>query len=407
MQHIITENEICNDINDYLNYFDSDTWQKYTGISSWVRETDIAGETGYLPAEINSVRDVSMALNICTYHRVNQIKSNIARLLTMKFFNPDEADYYGHLHVFIVDNGAELEQVNNDFFRVVHNVNTGGSGGFQKGLEEIRASHNKFTHVIFMDDDADFLPETFYRLFALLTYMKPKHYYRSVAGRMFCLDQPSVQYTAAEVWNNSNLMHVGFMQDMKGDSFESINEPMDAEYGGWWFCCYPYDFCKDNDVVPFFLHCDDVEYGLRFLNSGGGSPIILNGIQVWHETAVYRQNSIIQYYDLRNPLYVNEKYNLWNSRKEEYEWWFNKISCFHALGDYMAEYYGILGMADYLKGIDYLNGLDSEKYHKKLSKLSGNRYKNAVLWRIVTWLYWKKKREKEKRFLVVRATNNL
>ena len=84
-----------------------------------------------------------------------------------------------------------------------------------------------------------------------------------------------------------------------------MNENEGAEYGGWWFACYPMDFVEKNRPMPFFLHCDDVEYGLRH----GGTPIILNGIQVWHETCEYRQSPVVAYYDTRNTLFVNEFLN--------------------------------------------------------------------------------------------------
>ncbi|SDB32078.1 glycosyltransferase family 2 protein [Butyrivibrio sp. INlla16] len=403
-QHIVSENKKYDEIKAYLNFFDVHAWEKYTGITKWQIESDDCGNRGYAPVAVQQRRAVTLALIICTYHRHEQIEKNVKKLMTMKFFDSRESDYFRHLYIFIVDNEAgegkalELEDCDSDFLKVIPNRNTGGSGGFQKGLEYIRAVNAEFTHVIFMDDDADFLPETFYRLYALLTYMKPEYYNCSVAGRMFCLDYPTVQYTAAEIWNRGILQHVAFMEDMSkkdfsdnGATFEEsdllpdtripLNFSGGADYGGWWFCCYPYEFCSKNDIMPFFIHCDDVEYGLRFLENGGGRPIILNGIQVWHETAVYRQNPIIQYYDMRNPLFVNEKYGLMDYF-EMLEWWKARISSFHVCGDYASEYYTILALLDFMKGQEWLYKIDSELHHRKLMDKRISRYKNAVLWRI-------------------------
>ena len=88
------------------------------------------------------------------------------------------------------------------------------------------------------------------------------------------------------------------------ENLASLNDNEGAEYGGWWFACYPMEFVEKNRPLPFFLHCDDVEYGLRH----GGTPIVLNGIQVWHETYEYRQSPVIAYYDTRNALIVNALY---------------------------------------------------------------------------------------------------
>ncbi len=393
LQYVVNDNDICNEINNYLNYFDKETWKKYTGISEFVLETDDRGNAGYFPSDFSEKRDVTIALNICTYHRNKQIKQNIEKLLKMKFFDVDEKEYYGHLHIFIVDNGSELECIDNGFVKVMYNRNTGGSGGFQKGLEVIRSSEISFTNVVFMDDDADFIPETFYRLYALLVYMKPEYYNRSIPGRMFCLDNPSYQYTAAEIWNGGDLKHIGFMQDMADfDSIDHVrlNDADDADYGGWWFCCFPYDFCKNNDIMPVFLHCDDVEYGLTVKQYCSAGPIILNGIQVWHETAVYRQSPIIQYYDTRNPLFVNDEQGIMSEPSEVYNKWFSKITDFHVREDYASEYYTIMGMLDYLKGIRYLYRIDPEKKHKKLSQARISRLRNSVLWRIVRLRFrWK------------------
>lgn len=77
--------------------------------------------------------------------------------------------YYGRLQIFVVDNGCELKQHNDTFLHVFHNRNTGGSGGFQRGLEEIRKNSSTFSHVIFMDDDVEFDIEAFYILFDYLS----------------------------------------------------------------------------------------------------------------------------------------------------------------------------------------------------------------------------------------------
>ena len=58
--------------------------------------------------------------------------------------------------------------------------------------------------------------------------------------------------------------------------------------------------------------------------------------------------------------------------------------------DYVTEYYVIRAMADFLKGIDWLKKIDSEKYHIRLRKMKGNKYKNAIAWRLVEIKYKRK-----------------
>ena len=91
----------------------------------------------------------------------------------------------------------------------------------------------------------------------------------------------------------------------------------------------------------------------------------------------------MQYYDTRNPLLVNELYGLLPSMKELYNDWKTKISFYHAKGDWLTEYYIILGMNDFLKGLNWLKRIDSGKKHKKLTLVKSCKLKNCIMWRIV------------------------
>ena len=330
--------------------------------------------------------DGRMALNICTYKREEDIRRNLSLLLGSKFFDENEKEYFGRLEIFIVDNASELvlPQANdNRFVHLIYNRNTGGSGGFQRGIEEIRKCDIEFTHVIFMDDDVSFELSCFYILFDFLSTVDEANADRPVAGRMLDKDNPNIQWTAAEKWNGGNIEHVEFLRDITDPSDPytpgQVIYDIDADYGGWWFCCYPYSFVKENDVIPFFLHCDDVEYGLRY----GKTPIIIEGVHVWHETWEKKMNAVTLYYDVRNPLFVNEIHGIRQSKEKMLSDWKNKIGQYHAKGDYTYEYLGIIGMADYLKGLDWLKSLDGEKHHDYLKRTRGGRIKNAISWRIV------------------------
>ena len=207
------------------------------------------------------MRNILLALNVCTYHRRDYIEKNIKKLLSSDFFVDDGSVYYGKLHIFVVDNGSELHGCDNERVHVFHNRNTGGSGGFQRGIEEIRKYPCNFSHVIFMDDDVEFKLETFYILVDFLMSVDEKYIENPVAGRMICLDKPDIQYTAAEKWNGGNIEHIEFMRNIADGSYKAGSVVYDsgAEYGGWWFCCFPMSFAANNDVLPFFIHCDDVE----------------------------------------------------------------------------------------------------------------------------------------------------
>lgn len=323
-----------------------------------------------------------MALIICTYHRKKFVERNIAQLLASKFFNPRDKTYFGHLCVYVVDNGMDFRPVSNSFLHILRNPkNTGGSGGFQRGLEEVRKSNSGFTHVIFMDDDVQFETESFYILYEYLLQTSPLDWDRPVAGRMLCMDKPDIQYTAAEIWNGGKIQHVEYMRDLSVSPFEAgkVEKNSGADYGGWWFCCFPMSFAKNNDILPFFLHCDDVEYGLRC----GKPPVIIEGVHVWHETYEKRITPLMLYYDTRNPLFVNQIHGIGESPDCVFSEWRKIIAKYHVRGDWKSEYYVILAMNDFLKGVDWLKRIDPAKYHRHLQRIRSNRYKNAIAWRVV------------------------
>ncbi len=334
-----------------------------------------------------AVNEVGLAVVICTYKREEQLKRNLSLLQKSLFFKEAAGNAFsGKLDITVVDNArtfwTDWEETGGRFF-LIPNRNTGGSGGFSRGMQVLRSREKKPTHVVLMDDDADFCMESFYRLFALLSYMKPEYAADVIAGRMFRLDMPYVQYTASEVWNRGNLEHIGGNVDMrKTEALGNMNEGKGGEYAGWWFAVYPYSFVEGNEPLPFFLHCDDVEYGLRH----GGTPIILNGVQVWHETYEYRQQAYILYYDTRNSLFVNEIMEIETDWKKEWEKIYKKITDWHKKRDFLLENMYIRGVMDYTRGLRWLKKVDGEHFHKKLTgkrETSGLRYENAVMWRIL------------------------
>lgn len=332
---------------------------------------------------------VNIAVLICTYKREDYIKKNIRKLANSKFFVEDDK-YLNHMDIFVSDNANELvfddlTNGKNQIHLICNRENAGGSGGFQKALEEARKCEKEFSHIVFMDDDVEFDIESFYILYDYLENASSENFNRPVAGRMFCIDKPTIQYTAAEIWDGGSIQHVEFMRDTSEFPTQAGKVVVDseAEYGGWWFCCYPMSFAKDNDIIPFFIHCDDVEYGLRY----GKKPVIIEGVQVWHETYEKRMTPLMLYYDTRNPLFVNQIYQIGPSREEILLNWKEKITSYHVKEDWLSEYYVIKALDDYLKGMDWLYKINSAKYHKRLQRAKSCRIKNAILWRLVERRY--------------------
>ena len=287
---------------------------------------------------------ISLSLVICTYKRREYLEKNLEKIRNDSGLQ--KLSQEKRFIVRVIDNARELSDSYGTGIRVFPNENTGGSGGFSRGMEESVKEKEQYqtSHVILMDDDVKLQTESLRRLYALLSYMKPEYRHEPVAGRMFRLDHREIQYTAAEIWNGGDLRHIGWNQDMtQENNLPSMNENEGAEYGGWWFACYPMEFVEKNRPLPFFLHCDDVEYGLRH----GGTPIILNGIQVWHETYEYRQSPVMAYYDTRNALIVNAIYQQDLKKNATLSFWKKELDSLYNCEDKESAYARLLGIIHY------------------------------------------------------------
>lgn len=263
----------------------------------------------FFEGETGTEREITIALNICTYKREQYLMRNL-ELLRRSFLENGNSALYGHLQVFITDNGNTLpvETLQTDNVHICYNPNVGGAGGFARGMIEIeRVKQQKnITHVILMDDDVEILPEGLIRTYTILRCLREQYTTAFIAGAMLCLDEKYIQHENGAVWNEGQCLFVNRGIDLRKFSNVVLNEA-DAErdYAAWWYCCIPAENVrKDNLPIPVFIHEDDVEYSLR--NARG--IITMNGISVWHPVAANKRMSSNEYYNLRNMLIVNARY---------------------------------------------------------------------------------------------------
>ena len=340
-------------------------------------------------------KDIHLAVNICTFHREKQLSANLKKFMSGSFFQ-DGTAMSGKMHIFVTDNGNSFpHSPAHPNIHIHSNSNKGGgSGGFTRGLDEIKKLQEicKFSHVVFMDDDVEFQMESFCRLFAWLSYLKKERQMTSVAGRMFRLDRREVQYTAVEIWNKGELRHADGSLDMSVTENALHSSAPSGDYGGWWFCTYPVEFALKNRPFPFFIHCDDVEYGLRF----PGQVMALRGVQVWHETYEYRVTPQIIYYDIRNPMVVNALHGT-DNEDEMIEKWKERLEHFHREDDQMMKYLCILAMYHFTKGYRFFRkGGKLPKVHEWMKERKGLlKIINPVFRRYVIWILKMKKRQNQ------------
>ena len=273
-----------------------------------------------------TLRAIHSAITICTYRREEYVKRNLRSLCEAILQNPD-SPLYGMIDVLLVDNGQtltaeEISAVTGGSSRIhlIPNRNAGGSGGFTRGMLEAlnRQREEGFTHIILTDDDAVLEPDAFLRCHALLAYLKPAYRQHCVAGIMLDLEKPYQMVEAGALYQDGRPQPVGKGADLRDlHTVWKYEEPLHVDYAGWWWACFPLDAAQEeirqaeagqdgivrenNLPMPYFIHFDDMEYGLR----NGGKTLYLNGICVWHESFDRRLPQTDLYYGTRNRMITN------------------------------------------------------------------------------------------------------
>ncbi|WP_077612297.1 glycosyltransferase family 2 protein [Clostridium sp. Marseille-P2415] len=294
------EDEISLDVALTPQHLNSMCYVKIRSIS------DVEVEDLHYSGEETCDYSIKIAMIVCTYKREEFIKRNIDQI-RKRILQNGEALLRKHLDIIVVDNGQTLNDGFEDIL-LIKNRNTGGTGGFTRGI--IEALHQKeekaYTHILLMDDDVDIEPEAFERMYSMLCLLKDNYRKSFIGGAMLRRDEPCVQEEAGAAWDG--ILHPqGKGYDLKkAENILKNDEIYPVDYNAWWYCCMPLSEIGLNNLpLPFFIHCDDMEYGLR----NARNWILLNGICVWHEIAAVRKNIIRDYYDVRNFMVLNILYN--------------------------------------------------------------------------------------------------
>lgn len=322
--------------------------------------------------------EVKLALDICTFRRENFIKTNIRNLynaVTSKF-----PALLGKITAFVIDNANTLKKEEIEyggFARLIYNRNLGGSGGFTRGIVEVLKANDGgegFTNILLTDDDIVIEPETIYRTYTLMSYLKERYKTAFIGGAMLRLDRQNIQTEAGGVWNAGRLIslkHGLNLSDTEACLYNEVEEK--AEYNAWWYCAMPLSLINyQNLPMPVFIRGDDVEYGLRNMKN----LILMNGICVWHEPFENKYSSSMFYYIMRNRLIDNAVSGI-SFPMEEFFKELSELVIRELIG---YRYANVLltfkGIYDFLKGPDWILEQDPEEVNKEIMNL-GYRLENV------------------------------
>lgn len=268
-------------------------------------------KNGYYSISTNkSLREVELVLATTTFKKEKYIESNI-KLIKSEIINcTDEVSKHFSMHV--IDNGSTLDAqaLNSDYIQIHPNKNVGGAGGFTYGMILALEQKPKATHVLLMDDDVAVSPESIKRTYNLLKILNDEYHEAMISGAMLNYGVPDQQ------WEDTGFMTpLGTFAPAKPQLFISRFEDIiyneafripkfiretEARYAAWWYCCIPTSVIEKNGLpLPYFVRCDDAEYGVRC-----GTPFItMNGLCIWHESFHVRYNAAVERYQTtRNTL---------------------------------------------------------------------------------------------------------
>lgn len=277
------------------NFFDSGIlYLKVYALS----ETHIYG--GNYATSTPKVDDVRLGIVITTYKREEDVKKAVASLVAAL---PSALNGLP-VEIVVVDNGQTLQAKDVDGATLIPNRNLGGSGGFMRGLIHLE-DEKRFTHCLFMDDDAFCEPESVARAHALLSFRRKDNL--AVAGAMLLQENMHIQHENGAYFDYTN-HPIGCGIDL--NIWEKVvqNEQsveVQGMYGAWWFFAFPIEHIK-HYAFPFFVRGDDILFSL----SNNFSIMTMNGICSWQEDFENKDKLLTVYLALRSVLIINAYKNI-------------------------------------------------------------------------------------------------
>lgn len=232
------------------------------------------------------VRNINIGLVITTFKRENIVYDSIERLLN--FIEKNNVK----MHLCVVDNGETIKIENNsEHITLLKNKNTGGAGGFARGLSFFD-EQGDYSHVIFMDDDASTIEESLLRTIAFFSHCKNSH--TAITAAMLCKEVTRKVHEQGAVFEWAPTHRIvsrkhGLDLSKRNDLLELIREQR-IDYGGWWYFAFPL-FQNIKYPYPMFVRGDD--WLFSYLNTF--EIVAVLGVASWQESFEGKLSPVEQY----------------------------------------------------------------------------------------------------------------
>ena len=243
-------------------------------------------------------RDVRLAAVITTFGREAAVRRAMDTFSTRTCRAPN----LGQIELLVIDNGRALPPSTLENVTIFPNPNLGGAGGFARGLAEAMDA-KRFTHALFMDDDASCEPESVWRTVTLLAYMRDAG--AAIAGAMLLENRPCIQHEKGGHHDRTGAL--GYTWRSNGHYYDlselvkvcQNEDDTKVNYGAWWFFAFPLTAIKAMPF-PFFVRGDDVDFSL----SNDLRIVTLNGIATWSGTFAAKLDPATEYLAYRGWMAV-------------------------------------------------------------------------------------------------------
>lgn len=256
-------------------------------------------------------RDNKIAIVMCTFKREEYVYKNIK---LFKLFIQENPKLSEKIKFYLVDNGKTIDKnIEDGNIRIFQNKNTGGAGGFTRGIIEAKNSGENFTRILLMDDDVEVFPESFYRTLKLADYLKDEYRNSFIGGAMLNLYEKNMFYENTAIQNDNWVysyhgeLDISLPQNIATANHtpkEIFTNKDKKVSSAWWYCSFSMEsVLKKGLPLPVFFRCDDLEWSWR---NFGEHHISVNGISVWHSPFEWRVSKPVEYYfSKRNIIMVN------------------------------------------------------------------------------------------------------
>lgn len=239
--------------------------------------------------ETQSKNSVSLGIVITHFNRQQYVLPALQRLKDELL---SDNNFNDKVSLYVVDNSQNLPAVED--VTIISNENLGGSGGFTRGLMELK-EQGKYTHCLFMDDDASCEVEGIKRTIALLQFaIDPE---LSVGGAMLREIEMFRQFECGARFDGlCRPNKCGFdLRNIHELLMNEVEEQID--YAGWWFFAFPLSKVQYY-AFPYFVRGDDIGFGLvhKF------NIVTLNGISSWQDDFALKNGPLPYYLDTRNHI---------------------------------------------------------------------------------------------------------